>query len=289
MRGFWTGLILAVLLGAVSFLSFSPSAKAQQEPTPSSDDQRPVISRDRVPAQSDDPNQSPNQNPNQDQDQVDRSTQPEDAAPAPPVHPLTKPANGRRSAALPVEAYAVVPGTRFLVKLEDELNTETSRRNGRFKVRTLEPLEAGSGIYLPAGAEIIGHISRVESAGIAGRAKIWLTFDDIKTNFGPLPIVAEVISVPGDHSVKSGGPQQEGLIEGRMSTQQSAAEAAAAGAAMGAVKGVKDHDKREVAEGAMAAAIAAYLVESGRGHEVDLPRGAKLEVELERALYLVRD
>ena len=176
-----------------------------------------------------------------------------------------------------------------MVKLEDELNTETSRRNGRFKVRTLEPLEAGSGIYLPAGAEIIGHISRVESAGIAGRAKIWLTFDDIKTNFGPLPIVAEVVAVPGDHSVKAGTALQEGLIEGRVSTQQAAAEAAAAGAAMGAVKGVKDHDKREVAEGAMAAAIAAYLVESGRGHEVDLPRGAKLEVELERALYLVRD
>ena len=58
---------------------------------------------------------------------------------------------------------------------------------------------------------------------------------------------------------------------------------------MGAVKGVKDHDKREIAEGAMAAAIAAYLVESGRGHEVDLPRGAKLEVELERALYLVKN
>ena len=289
MREFCKGLMMAALIGAVSFLSFPYSAKAQQDPSTSTDEQRPVISRDRVPAQSDDPNQNPNQN--QDQDQVDRSTQSEDAAaaPTPPAHALTKPANGRRSTALPVEAYAVVPGTRFLVKLEDELNTETSRRNGRFKVRTLEPLEAGSGIYLPAGAEIIGHISRVESAGIAGRAKIWLTFDDIKTNFGPLPIVAEVIAVPGDHSVRSGGPQQEGLIEGRMSTQQSAAEAAAAGAAMGAVKGVKDHDKREVTEGAMAAAIAAYLVESGRGHEVDLPRGAKLEVELERALYLVRD
>jgi hypothetical protein len=285
MREFCKGLAMAALLGAVSFIGFPSSAKAQQEPTPS-DDQRPVISRDRVPAQSDDPNQTQDQ----DQRQSEQSTQPDEAAaPAPPAHPLTKPANGRRSSSLPVEAYAVVPGTRFLVKLEDELNTETSRRNGRFKVRTLEPLEAGSGIYLPAGAEIIGHISRVESAGIAGRAKIWLTFDDIKTNFGPLPIVAEVISVPGDHSVRSGGPQQEGLIEGRMSTQQAAGEAAAAGAAMGAVKGVKDHDKREVAEGAMAAATAAYLVESGRGHEVDLPRGAKLEVELERALYLVRD
>jgi hypothetical protein len=287
MREFCKGLMMAALIGAVSFLSFPSGAKAQQDPGTATEDQRPVISRDRVPAQSDDPSQ--NQDQERNQDQVDRSTQTEDAAPAPPAHPLTKPANGRRSTALPVEAYAVVPGTRFLVKLEDELNTETSRRNGRFKVRTLEPLETGSGIYLPAGAEIIGHISRVESAGIAGRAKIWLTFDDIKTNFGPLPIVAEVISVPGDHSVRSGGPQQEGLIEGRMSTQQAAGEAAAAGAAMGAVKGVKDHDKREIAEGAMAAAIAAYLVESGRGHEVDLPRGAKLEVELERALYLVRD
>jgi hypothetical protein len=286
MRGFSTGLMLAVLIGAVSFLSFSSSTRAQQQdPAPATDDQRPVISRDRVPAQSDDPNQ--NQNP--DQGQNEPATQTEDAAPAPPAHPLTKPANGRRSTSLPVEAYAVVPGTRFLVKLEDELNTETSRRNNRFKVRTLEPIEAGSGIYLPAGAEIIGHISRVESAGIAGRAKIWLTFDDIKTNFGPLPIVAEVVAVPGDHSVKAGAAMQEGLIEGRVSTQQAAAQAAAAGAAMGAVKGVKDRDKRELAEGAMAAAIAAYLVESGRGHEVDLPRGAKLEVELERALYLVRD
>lgn len=288
MRGFSLGLMITVLIGAVSFLSFPSSAKAQQEPAPATDDQRPVISRDRIPVPGDDPNQSQGQG-QAEQGQAEPSTQPEDAAPAPPVHPLTKPANGRRSAQLPVEAYAVVPGTRFLVKLEDELNTETSRRNNRFKVRTLEPLEAGSGIYLPAGAEIIGHISRVESAGIAGRAKIWLTFDDIRTNFGPLPIVAEVVAVPGDHSVKTGTALQEGLIEGRVSTQQAAGEAAAAGAAMGAVKGVKDHDKREIAEGAMAAAIAAYLVESGRGHEVDLPRGAKLEVELERALYLVRD
>jgi len=283
MRGFnIRSTMRTIWIASLCLFAFTSTMKAQQDRSTSTDDRRPVISRDRVPAQSDDPNQ----NQNQDQDQ---RAQTEDAAPPQPAHPLTKPANGRRSAALPVEAYAVVPGTRFLVKLEDELNTETSRRNGRFKVRTLEPLEAGSGIYLPAGAEIIGHISRVESAGIAGRAKIWLTFDDIKTNFGPLPIVAEVISVPGDHSVRTGGPRQEGLIEGRMSTQQSAAEAAAAGAAMGAVKGVKDHDKREVAEGAMAAAIAAYLVESGRGHEVDLPRGAKIEVELERALYLVRD
>jgi hypothetical protein len=79
------------------------------------------------------------------------------------------------------------------------------------------------------------------------------------------------------------------LIEGRTSTQQAAAEAAAAGAAIGAVKGVKDKNKKEVAEGAAVGAIAAYLMESGRGHEIDLPKGAKLELELERALYLLKE
>jgi len=196
-------------------------------------------------------------------------------------------ADGERHG-LPIETLAVVPGTKFLVRLEDGLGTKGTKENERFKVKTLEPLEAGSGIYLPSGAEIHGHISHVEPAGVAGRAKLWLTFDEIRTNFGTLPIVAEVVSVPGDHSVKS-GTAQEGLIERRSSNQHDAAEAAAAGAATGAVKGVKDKDKKEAAEGAALGALTAYLMESGRGHELNLPKGAKLELELERALYLVKD
>jgi hypothetical protein len=201
--------------------------------------------------------------------------------------PQRQKADGERRG-LPLEAYAVVPGTKFLVKLEDELSTKDRRENTKFKVKTLEPLEAGSGIYLPSGTEIRGHISRVEPAGVAGRARLWLTFDEIRTKFGKLPIVAEVVSVPGDHSVKS-GTTQEGLIEGRSSNQRDAAQAAAAGAAIGAVKGVKDKDKKEAAEGAALGAISAYLMESGRGHELNLPKGAKLELELERALYLVKE
>jgi hypothetical protein len=196
-------------------------------------------------------------------------------------------ADGERHG-LPLETFAVTPGTKFLVQLEDELGTKGTQENSKFKVKTLEPLEAGSGIYLPSGAEIKGHVSRVEPAGVAGRAKLWLTFDEIHTRFGDLPIVAEVTSVPGDHSVKP-VPNQEGVIAGRTSTQQDAAAAAAAGAAIGAVKGVKDKDKKEAAEGAALGAITAYLMESGRGHELNLPKGAKLELELERALYLVKE
>lgn len=189
---------------------------------------------------------------------------------------------------LPEETFAVVPGTRFLVALESNLSTKLTRENSRFRVRTLEPLEAGGGFYLPAGAEITAHVSRVEPAGVAGRARIFLTFDELRTHFGKLPIVADVVSVPGDHSVRAGGVR-EGGIEGRTSTQRSAAEAAAAGAAIGAVHGVREKDKKEAAEGAAMGAITAYLMESGRGHEINLPKGAKLELEIERVLYLIKD
>ncbi len=196
-------------------------------------------------------------------------------------------ADGKRHG-LPLETYGVAPGTKFLVVLEHELGSKGTPDRMKFKVRTLEPLEAGSGIYLPSGAEIEGHVSHVEAAGTTGRARIWLTFDEIHTKFGHLPIVAEVVSVPGEHSVRN-RPGQEGLIEGRASSQEDAAQAAAAGAALGALKGVKDKDKKEAAEGAAMGALTAYLVESGRGHELDLPKGTKIELELERALYLVKE
>ncbi|HXY25851.1 MAG TPA: hypothetical protein VEI73_14440 [Candidatus Acidoferrum sp.] len=217
----------------------------------------------------------------------DRAQEPSTDSTAPSQDQPRHKADGERHG-LPLETYAVVPGTRFLVRLEDDLGTKGTQDNAKFTVKTLEPLEAGSGIYLPAGAEIRAHVSHVEPAGVTGRAKLWLTFDEIHTRFGDLPIVAEVISVPGDHSVKS-GTKQEGLIEGRSSTQEDAAQAAAAGAAMGAVKGIKDKDKKEAAEAAALAALTAYLMESGRGHELNLQKGTKLELELERALYLVKE
>lgn len=240
-----------------SFLRFGMACAAQessQDQVPQPSQEKPILSEDKIGA-------------------------PDDR----PAHA----ADGKRHG-LPLETYGVVPGTRFLVSLEDDLDTKGTQERAKFKVKTLEPLEAGSGIYLPSGAEIEGHVSHVESAGTTGRARIWLTFDEIHTKFGRLPIVAEVVSVPGEHSVKN-KPGQEGLIEGRSSSQEDAAQAAAAGAALGAVKGVKDKDKKEAAEGAALGAITAYLVESGRGHELDLQKGVKLELELERALYLVKE
>ena len=51
-------------------------------------------------------------------------------------------ADGQRHG-VPVEALAVAPGTRFLVTLEQDMNTRVVRQNQEFRVRTVEPLEAG--------------------------------------------------------------------------------------------------------------------------------------------------
>lgn len=238
--------------------------EAQQ---PEGDQRPPVTSVDRIPQDTRESNQQPTET---------------------PVGATRRAADGRRRDDLPLEAYAVVPGTRVLVGLEDELDTGEVKQGRRFRARTLEPLEAGSGIYLPAGAELLGHVSRVDPARVAGRAKIWLVFDEIRTKFGRLPIVADVVGAPGDRSVRA-TPEKEGLLESQTSTQQAAGEAAAEGAGKGVLRGIRDKNAKEAAEYAAVGALEAYLMEAGRGHEMNLPKGSKLELELERALYLVRE
>jgi len=213
---------------------------------------------------------------------------------APWIVPLTaillgtsvRKASAQEQPPAPAQPAAAVPtGTRFLVRLDDELNTAKIQKNKRFKVHTLEPLEAGNGITIPTGAEIRGHVSGVEPGGVTGRARLWLTFDEIHAPSGTLPIIAEVAGVPGEHSVKQ-GDAKEGEIEARTSKGRREAESAAAGAAIGAAAGAKHGGGKGAAIGAAAGAAAGFLVSSGLGQELDLPKGTKLELELVRPLYL---
>lgn len=184
-------------------------------------------------------------------------------------------------------ASTVPDGTRFLVRLEDELSTRKSKVNKKFKAHTLEPLQAADGTILPPGAEVRGHISRIESAGLTGRARLWLTFDEIRTPAGKMPLVAEVVGVPGDFSVRQ-DESKEGEIEARTSKGRRDVEAAAAGAAIGAVAGATAKGGKGAGIGAALGAATGFLISSGIGQELNLPKGTKLELELERSLYVAR-
>jgi hypothetical protein len=59
---------------------------------------------------------------------------------------------------------------------------------------------------------------------------------------------------------------------------------------MGSAHGITEHNRKEAAMGAATGAatggVAAFLASSGIGQEIDLPKGAKLELVLSRPLYL---
>jgi|SRR5665213_1308704 len=189
------------------------------------------------------------------------------------------------AAALPARKDLVPSGTHFLVGLDEEMSTARSRVPDKFEVETIEPLETSRRHMLPAGVKIIGHISRVEPAGLTGHARLWLTFDNIDIRGGSLPIVAEVSSVPGEFSVRQ-GQSREGEIEARSDDRTHVAEATAVGAAKGGEPGAVAHDGKAAAIGAAAGGVAAFLASSGIGQEIVLLKGTKLELVLDRPLYL---
>jgi hypothetical protein len=181
----------------------------------------------------------------------------------------------------------VAPGTRFLVGLQDVLSTKDSKKGDEFTARTLVPLISAGGTGLAAGAEVRGHVDKVESAGKTGRARMWLAFDDIKTPDGWMPLVAMVDDAPGIHSVRVDF-NREGEIEASTNKRQEAVQAAAEGALVGAAPGVIAKNEKDAAMGAAAAAAAAYMVAAGLGQEVTLEKGIKLELILERSLLFPR-
>jgi hypothetical protein len=183
------------------------------------------------------------------------------------------------------DANVASSGTRFLVALDDTLNTKEDKAGKKFEVTTLEPVVTADGRIVPAGAEIRGHIDKVETAHQTGRGRLWLTFDDIKTPNGWVPIVAVVSDVPGVHSVRV-DYRREGEIEARTSNHQEEAEAAAAGAFVGASAGVVNRNAKEAALGGAAGAAAAFMVASGIGQDVTIEKKTKLELTLDRPIYI---
>jgi hypothetical protein len=188
----------------------------------------------------------------------------------------------------PGDAYKVPAGTRFLVALGEQLGTKEDKAGKHFVARTLERLTAADGSALAAGAEVRGHVDKVEPAAKTGRARLWLTFDEIKTADGWRPLVAELIDAPGVHSIRV-MYDHEGEIVAASSKRKQEEEAVAVGAFTGAAPGVVARDPKEAAIGAGIGAVTAFMMTSGLGQELTVEKDTKLELVLARPLALQRN
>jgi hypothetical protein len=181
----------------------------------------------------------------------------------------------------PVPPNAVVQGTIGLIQLTDRLDTHTVKAGDHFRARLAEPLMASNGMTVEVGRKIKGHVSAVEP-GL--HTRLLLSFDEIETAHGWLPLIATVTGVPGEHGLKQIG--EEGEIGRKGITKQDIAEAVVIGASEGAAEGMHSGGKKGAAAGAGNGAANSAYTAFESGHDLVLDKGTALEIRLDRNLMI---
>jgi len=181
-----------------------------------------------------------------------------------------------------VSANVVPQGTVFLIQLTDRLDTHTVKAGDRFQARLAEPVASGSGLTVEAGRKVKGHVSAVEP-GL--HTRLLLSFDEVDTGHGWMPLFATVTGVPGEHGLNQVG--EEGEIGRKGMTKEQIAEAVVVGAGESAAGAVHNGANKKAAatsagEGAANSAFTAF--ESG--HDLILEKGTALEIRLDRNLTI---
>ncbi len=176
----------------------------------------------------------------------------------------------------------VPAGTRFMVELGDKLDARKVNRGKKFKAWTLEAIETTNGRIIPQGTKLTGWVSYVTNRDLQ------LRFDRIETQWGKLPIVATVTGVEGEKGVKRDAGD-EGDIKASGGRGKSAAIGAVVGGGIGAGVGGAESGRKGAAIGGGTGALAGALIGAAAGgHDLVLQKGAQIEVQLERPLFLER-
>jgi hypothetical protein len=213
-------------------------------------------------------------------------TRPKDSQTSTPqLPPASSPTVGQpaNSGIYVANPNAIPDGTRFIIKLKDTLDTRKLDEGKHFKAELREELITPSGLVIPKGRTIKGHIGRFEH-GYTG-SKMQLALDEVETRKGWVPLIATVTGVPGDSSIKATG--EEGEIYRKGPDKKKVITNAAIGAAVGAVSGSVLGGGKGAAIGAAAGAgVGGGTSFLFKGSDMKLDKGTQLEVRLDRDLVV---
>jgi hypothetical protein len=177
-------------------------------------------------------------------------------------------------------ANSIPDGSTFLVRLQDRLDTGRLQQGKRFKAKLAEDLVAPNGAMIPRGKKIKGHVSSSERGLHSG---LLLSFDEIETDHGWVPLVATITGVPGERSAKT---DEEGEIQRKGMSKRRMIESAAVGAAIGTAGGAAAGGGKGAGIGAGAGAGLGALAGVFSDRNLRLEKGTTLEVRLDHALQV---
>lgn len=175
----------------------------------------------------------------------------------------------------------VPDGYRFLVTLDEPLDTATATRGKHFKALLRESIVAPNGQSITGGHWVTGHVSDVQRGF---NAHLLLSFDEIQTSHGWIPLSATVVEVPSEHGLREVG--REGEIERQPVDVRRALEGAGVGAVIGASTGSAAGGSKGAAVGAATGAATGASVATLTDRNIMLDRGAQLVLRLDRSILV---
>ena len=178
---------------------------------------------------------------------------------------------------------AIPEGQTILLRLNDNLDTSKMKQGQRFTAKVAEDLVAPNGATIRHGQKVWGHVSSVEQ-GL--HARMLLSFDEIDTGHGKMPLIATVTGVPGEHAAKQ--PDAEGEIERKGVSKGRMIETTAVGAGLGAAAGAAAGGGKGAGIGAGAGAGLGALTGILSQRNLRLNKNTVLEVRLDHPLQIPR-
>jgi hypothetical protein len=180
-------------------------------------------------------------------------------------------------------------GTHINLLLNDYLSTKLNNEGDPFTATVLAPVYLKERIVIPKGSIVSGNISRILRPGrFKGKAVMNLLFSSLRLPgaLEQLPIVASLARVDPEGN---SGAQEEGTITGEGSKGKDTAKVASptlTGAGIGAI--VSGGKGAAIGAG-VGAAVGIVSVLAGRGKDLEIRRGATLEIVLVRPLTIPND
>ncbi len=199
------------------------------------------------------------------------------AAPAPAASVAPAPTSAAASMPAPPEParprtqdFTVNPGTIITVRLIDTIDTSRNRPGDIFHASLDAPLVAGDRVVVPKGAEVIGRLVEVKSAGrIAGRSEVSLELTQITVGGKEYPLRTAALEEQGT----SRGKRSAAVIGG--------------GAGLGALIGAVAGGGKGAAIGAGVGAATGTVAQGAtKGQQIRLPSETRLDFRLLEPLTL---
>ena len=178
--------------------------------------------------------------------------------------------------------------TRVTLQLNNRLSTKVNSEGDSFTAYVTTPVLLGDRIVIPKGSIVTGSISRIIRPGrFKGKAVLNVLFQSIEIpGRGQLPIAASLARMDVEGIGRIGS---EGTVEGEGSEGRDLGKIVIPGITGAGIGTLAGGGKGAAIGGGLGAAIGLATVFSTRGKEIDVPRGATLDIVLDKPLSIPAD